>query len=140
MSRAFILLQHERRKTERTVTLPPREIPVRDARDDAVSKPLVTTTGKVIGWLLILLTAVITVEGWLYSNRFETIVEKHFSEFELKLVREYATKNDTMSKREYDLRHAELIEQDRQLADRIGAAERRLDAVSERLILLERKH
>lgn len=134
MQRAFILLDHERRKNPR-VTDPReprddqiREIPIQFDRE-GISKPLVTTTAKVIAWLSALLVVVVSLTAWLNSEISRSIVDSRFDKFELRLINDYARKVDLqgyMPRTEYDLRHAELIEKDKQTINRVEDIEKRL--------------
>lgn len=118
------------------MTGPPREVPIQDSTD--INKPLITTTAKVITWLSALIVLVIALSGWAMSNRFETVVESRFDKFELRLSREYASKADTLSKTEYQVRHAEVETTMKQIADRMTEDERRLNDMSGRVLQLER--
>lgn len=138
MSRAFVLLHHERRHAERNLS-EPREIPIQDS-SDSVSKPLVTTTARVIIWALIVITAAVGLNGWILSNRFETIIDSRFDRFELRLAQQYALKSEAVTRTEYELRHGELNQTDKLINDRIAEQERRLEALNARVTQLERKH
>lgn len=140
MSRAFVLLDYDRRKVPRTMT-DKREVPVQfpEGSNGSISRPLVTTTGKVIAWLVVLVTSIIALDGWLLSNRFESIVDRRFKEFELQLIRQYAQKGETMTRVEYDLRHNELIQMDKQLSDRMTNVEHRMETLGEKVGKLENR-
>lgn len=107
----------------------------RNATDD--TSPLITTTGKVIGFSILVLTSMLGVYGWLLSNRFESIVDSRFDKFELRLTREYAAKSETLTKTEYEVRHAEIVTATKQITERIIEDERRLTEIEKRLLANE---
>lgn len=154
MTRALVLLQRERRRTPgpwpprqpRKPTVPPgdmsdeeegRQIPVRFASDKV--GPLVTTVGKAILGLVTYTTAVVAVVTWLSGNRFEHILGEKLGAFQLQLVNEYAKVKDVIPRGEYELRHSELIERNRQAFDRMTQGEERMNKLADRIQTLERQ-
>lgn len=103
------------------------------------NRPLITTTFAAIGSLIVILTAVVTVEGWLYSSRFTTVVDSRFDRFELRMNEKFASSKDTLPRTEYELRHAEALESVKRVADRIDEAGRRIDLTLVRIQALENR-
>ena len=108
----------------------PREIPVKYANGNA---PLITTTAKVIAFLITVITAFAIAYGTWLKSSFETTVDSRFDRFELRLTKEYALVKDTLPRAEYELRHKELIDRDQQMTDRINTIEKRLNDMNERI-------
>lgn len=149
MPRAFVLLNRERRQDFETrqkvlageaVVLngeesPKRIIPVQYSDDP---RPLVTTTAKVIGFLIVFITAVVAINGFILKSSFEATVDGRFDRFELRLTKEYALAKETMPRSEYELRHSELIQRDAQMTDRINELEKRMRELEGRTLSTER--
>jgi len=60
---------------------------------------------------------------------FQQVMKTEINDLRLEIIKTYATKTETVSKSDYDLRHAELQRQVEKIDSRAGDAERRIEAL-----------
>lgn len=101
----------------------------RRVTDKGETGPIVMTTAKVLTAIIVLITAVVTIQSWLLSN----IIDGKFDRFELRMNERFASRAEMLPRAEYELRHKDLQDDIARMGDRIKAAESRLEIQAQRL-------